>query len=52
MIAAQSALAAHRKSVQNLKLIFINKIKLELNIEIIRQELHLVVRRIINQTKV
>lgn len=49
MIAVQNALAAHRKSLQNLKLIFISKIKLELHIGIIRQELHLVVRKVINQ---
>lgn len=37
-----SALAAHMKSLQNQKLIFINKIKPELNFGIIGQELHLI----------
>lgn len=38
-----SALAAHMKCRQNQKLIFINKMKPEVNFGIIRQELHLIV---------
>lgn len=43
VIVVHSALAAHMKSLQNQKIIFINKIKPELNFRIIRQELHSVV---------
>lgn len=52
VIAVHSALAAHRKSLQNQKLTFINMIKPKLIIGMIRQELHLVLGTVINQTKV